>query len=197
MQALFSIRAQITSRQQHPFRTAQIHVADLRKSRDATPVLPIVFHHGPEKWDLPRSFQDLLDLDDEERETFGDFILNFRYILVDAKDMDIGALQTTPPMELFLNVLRIVWEFDSEDTLRHFLSGHKETFSDKAHRDFIQKVLAYIYRVNNIEPQRLGKLIAETISKEEADMALTIVERLEAKARQDRSIGIRQTGSRG
>ena len=64
-----------------------------------SPVLPIVFHHGPKKWDLARSFQELLDLDDKEREAIGRFLLDFRYILVDTKDMDLAALQASPPME--------------------------------------------------------------------------------------------------
>ena len=150
-----------------------------------SPVLPIVFHHGPEKWDLARSFQDLLDLDDEEQKAIREFILNFRYILVDAKDMDIGALQASPPMETFLTVLRFVWDFDSEAVLRRFLADHREIFFDTNQRSFLEKVLAYIYRVQNIEPQRLGKLIAETVSEEGADVALTAVAKLEAKARQE------------
>ena len=39
--------------------------------------------------------------------------------------------------------------------------------------------------MNNIEPKRLGKLIAETVSEEEAKVALTTVAKLEAKARQE------------
>jgi len=45
-------------------------------------IIPMVFYHGKETWNVPRSFVDQFNVNDEIKE----FLLNYKYILFDAKD---------------------------------------------------------------------------------------------------------------
>jgi predicted transposase/invertase (TIGR01784 family) len=47
----------------------------------------MVFYHGKEAWNVPRSFADQFNVNDEIKE----FLLNYRYILFDTKDWNFLA----------------------------------------------------------------------------------------------------------
>jgi predicted transposase/invertase (TIGR01784 family) len=54
---------------------------DINNNKPLRVIIPIVFYHGKEKWNVPPSFNDQFDIDDEVKE----FLLNYRYVLFDTE----------------------------------------------------------------------------------------------------------------
>ncbi len=55
---------------------------DIDQKRPLRVIIPMIFYHGKEKWNVPRSFVNQFKVNKEIKK----FLLNYRYILFDTKD---------------------------------------------------------------------------------------------------------------
>ncbi len=60
---------------------------DIDQKRPLRVIIPLVFYHGKNTWNVPRSFADQFKVKDEVKK----FLLNYRYILFDTKDWNFLA----------------------------------------------------------------------------------------------------------
>ena len=146
------------------------------------PVLPLVFYHGQKDWNIPSAFQELFEWSKEEQRILGSYALNFRYLLVNVREMKVEEIRTSLAFRVFLAVLRDIWSFSSEERLGGFLRDYREIFFDSEELEFVEKLLVYIYRVRDMEPERLAELITENVSEEKGEMTLAMLGRREREA---------------
>ena len=57
---------------------------DINEKRPLRIIIPIVFYHGEKDWNVPQSFVDQFDVEDEVKK----YLLDYRYFLFDAKSWD-------------------------------------------------------------------------------------------------------------
>ncbi|MDY2995739.1 MAG: Rpn family recombination-promoting nuclease/putative transposase [Faecalimonas sp.] len=57
------------------------------KNDKLVPVISLVFYYGDEEWDGSLDIHSLLDLSNEEKDTFGKYLPNYKINLVDAKKL--------------------------------------------------------------------------------------------------------------
>jgi predicted transposase/invertase (TIGR01784 family) len=57
---------------------------DLDAKKPLSVIIPLVFYHGKEEWNIPRSFNRQFDVPEEIRE----FLLDYKYVLFDTADWD-------------------------------------------------------------------------------------------------------------
>ena len=146
------------------------------------PVISIVLYHGREEWRVKRTYLEQYNLTAEEREAYGEIVLNFGYVLIDVNDLDITGLRASLITRTFLLALRDIWLFDSERKLTEFIRACRDVFFEKDNVLFVKKLLTYIYRVHNIRPERMREIISAHVAEEQGDTAMTIVEEMEFKA---------------
>ncbi|MCP5046472.1 MAG: hypothetical protein GY940_04820 [bacterium] len=66
---------------------------DVDNGRPPRPIIPIVFYHGKEEWNVPDDFVDLFEVEDPVKP----FLLNYSYILFDTEDWDFRT-ETDPEL---------------------------------------------------------------------------------------------------
>ena len=78
------------------------------------PILIQLFYHGQKKWDLPLSFFESLDLDDEDKELFRGNVLDFQYQLIDLSSEEYTHLKLSLELRSILYVLKTIWHLHEE-----------------------------------------------------------------------------------
>ena len=84
------------------------------------PILIQLFYHGQKKWDLPLSFFESLDLDDEDKEVFKGNVLDFQYQLIDLFSEEYTHLKLSLELRSILYVLKNIWHLHEAEYIRSF-----------------------------------------------------------------------------
>ena len=84
------------------------------------PILIQLFYHGQKKWDLPLSFFESLDLDDEDKEVFKGNVLDFQYQLIDLSSEEYTHLKLSLELRSILYVLKNIWHLHEAEYIRSF-----------------------------------------------------------------------------
>ena len=146
------------------------------------PVIPLVFYHGKEKWTIPDNLQSCFGLTAAEQIAVGDHFLNFRYFLIDVRSIDLEKLKASFAQRAFLEILIRIWEFEDLGRVEAYFERFREFFRGSDF-EFFEKLLVYIFKVQDIEPEALRRIIKDTISEDRGDFAMTTAERLEQKSK--------------
>ena len=94
--------------------------SNIYASMEKMPILIQLFYHGQKKWDLPLSFFESLDLDDEDKELFRGSILDFQYQLVDLSSEEHTHLKLSLELRSILYVLKNIWCLHEAEYIRSF-----------------------------------------------------------------------------
>ncbi|MDM7273901.1 Rpn family recombination-promoting nuclease/putative transposase [Sulfurihydrogenibium azorense] len=62
---------------------ASVWEQDLREKKDYTPIIPIVFYHGKQKWNIPKNLQEHF-----KNFPLKDYMIDFNYYLIDLSRLD-------------------------------------------------------------------------------------------------------------
>ena len=84
------------------------------------PILIQLFYHGQKKWDLPLSFFESLDLDDEDKELFRGNVLDFQYQLIDLSSEEYTHLKLSLELRSIFYVLKNIWRLHEAEYIRSF-----------------------------------------------------------------------------
>ncbi len=143
------------------------------------PIVPVLLYHGSRKWNLPRRFMDSFRLDARTKTAIEEFALDFRYVLIDANQLHIDELALSLEHRAFLEILRGIWTFDDPVQLGDYLEKYQDLFFNNTQLQFLEKLLVYIFRVQEIEPRELRDLIKTRISQEKEGIIMSTAEKLE------------------
>jgi predicted transposase/invertase (TIGR01784 family) len=154
---------------------------DMAEERPLRLIIPLVFYHGKEKWNIPQSFADQFHVSDEIKK----FLLNYRYILFDTKDWDFGKEKNK---ELGKNVfllsalalMKSISNDDLDSIVELFRFWHEKGFTNK---DKVLFFLTYISETKDIEPKELQEILEE-VRIEGGDIMPTLAQRWKNEGRQ-------------
>jgi hypothetical protein len=142
-------------------------------ARRVPAVIPIVLYNGDTPWTAPRSFAELIDLSDEARRDFADYLLSYRLLVDDlpaTPDEDIEARALNAPARLALVVLK---HGSSATLLLHLRAHHhdiRELLATEHGRMLWTFIVRYIVPVNPYIDQdtivrELGPAVGPQLSK--------------------------------
>ncbi|MGE5339958.1 MAG: Rpn family recombination-promoting nuclease/putative transposase, partial [Candidatus Omnitrophota bacterium] len=134
---------------------------DVSQNNPLRIILPLVFYHGPDNWNVNPSFVDEFDVDDDLKK----FMLNFRYILFDTNKWNFleecnEGLKNN--VYLFTSLVLMKCAFNND------LESIKEIFKFWQRKGFIKETgkiiffLRYISATQDIEPGKLITMLEES-----------------------------------
>ena len=154
-------------------------------------IIPIVFYHGKNPWDIPASFADQFELDTEIKE----YLLNFKYILFDTAAWDFRD-ETNEELKnnIFLlsamALMKCAYTDDQET-----IEGIFKFWQEKGFIDDIENVLffiTYISETKNLSRKQLKELLIKS-KIDGGEIMTTLAQRLRAEGKKEGiEEGIRQ-----
>ena len=167
--------------------------SNIYSSMGKMPILLQLFYHGKEKWNLPLSFFESLDLKSEDRELFRGNVLDFRYQLIDVSSEEYNNLNFSLEIRSILYTLKNIWHLHKREYIRAF--SHE--FLSKLRRtdyELYKKIVDYWWGFVSIEPEEILKHISQ---KEENIMKSTMTQLLERGRADGIETGIEKGIERG
>ncbi len=143
------------------------------KQKKYTPIIPVVFYHGKEKWNVRTEFA-------TPPEDLAKYALNFAYILIDLRKINLEEAKISLTIQAILYIFNNIWDVDKQDALRRYIEIIAELFSDENSDRLLRLILMYIFRVHDVEPAEVKKVI-ESVTPKKGDIAMTTAERLEKR----------------
>ncbi|MCP5102130.1 MAG: Rpn family recombination-promoting nuclease/putative transposase [bacterium] len=127
---------------------------DVDQGKPPRVIIPLIFYHGKEKWNVPRSFVDQFNVDDEIKK----FLLNYRYILFDTRDWDFldeanAELKNNVYLLTALVLMKSAYNEDIETIEAIFKLWHEKGFTEEKN-----KILFFLMYITEIRDMPLDKL---------------------------------------
>jgi predicted transposase/invertase (TIGR01784 family) len=134
---------------------------DIDENKPLRVIIPIVFYHGKEKWNIPQSFAGQFNVSREVKE----FLLDYRYVLFDTgdwnfKDRKNDGLKDNVFLLTALALMKSAFN-EEVDTIREiFKFWHEKGFAGDL--DKVLLFMAYIYETKNLSQDKLKKMLEES-----------------------------------
>ena len=116
-------------------------------------IIPLVFYHGKNKWDIPLEFLDLFNINDSIKKN----MLNFKYILYDTKDFDTNKsdiIHKNLILASGLIALKTAFDRDDIDSVIKIIENlYKEGLVGDFKR--IEIFIVYIFLTKNIKEDEI------------------------------------------
>ena len=159
--------------------------SNIYSSMAKMPILLQLFYHGKEKWNLPLSFFESLDLGSEDRELFRGNVLDFQYQLIDVSSEEYNNLNFSLEIRSILYTLKNIWHLHKREYIRAF--SH-EFLSKLRGTDYelYKKIVDYWWGFVKVKPEEILKHISQ---KEENIMKSTMTQLLERGIMQGKAEG--------
>ncbi len=155
---------------------------DVDQKKPLRVIIPLIFYHGKEKWNVPRSFVDQFDVDDEIKK----FLLNYRYILFDTRDWDFldeanAGLKNNVFLLTALVLMKSAYNEDMETIEAIFRLWHEKGFTEEKNK--IRLFLTYITEIRDMPLDKLQKKLKES-KIEGGDLMPSLAQRLREEGRE-------------
>ena len=127
------------------------------------PIIPIVIYHGEQKWEVFKSFHDLVEFPSED---FKAYIPEFEFAFFDIPGLDKKKLQEMRDkviLYFYVAMLKAKHSPDLKKILPHLVEGFHQTLHIQTVMDYINIFFRYIMRATN------------SITKEDMQQALNIL----------------------
>ena len=154
------------------------YLALIYSKNTGAPVIPLVFYHGREMWNIPVNFTQALGLPIELRELLREYLPDFSYVLYNLKDQDINQMIASLSLKAILYIMKNIWDMINESEIEQLFVTFRDLFQDNSGIKIIEKLLIYLYSNSEIEPETVKSVISRVISPDEGDIAMTTAERL-------------------
>ncbi|MCP5053390.1 MAG: hypothetical protein GY940_39865, partial [bacterium] len=166
---------------------------DIVNGRPLKVIIPVVFYHGKDKWNVPDQFIDLFKVDEEIKP----LMLNFKYFLFDTDDWDFRT-ETDP--ELSENVFLLTAMALMKYSYNKDMDAIEEIIRFWYKKGFIQErqhvvfFLIYISQSYNIQHKQMLEIFDRNNIKEGGEIMQTLAEEIIGNAREEaREEAIKET----
>jgi predicted transposase/invertase (TIGR01784 family) len=149
---------------------------DVDQKRPLRVIIPLIFYHGKEPWNVPRSFVDQFKVSDEIKT----FLLNYRYILFDTKDWDFLAetnreLKDNIFLLTALVLMKSAYNKEMETVKAIFKLWYEKGFTKNV--EMVTFFLRYVFYIRDIPLYQLKKTLEEC-NIEGGDIMPSLAQRL-------------------
>ncbi|MDQ1351290.1 MAG: hypothetical protein QG657_1592 [Acidobacteriota bacterium] len=154
---------------------------DLAEGKPLRVIIPLVFYHGKDEWDIPKSFVDQFAVSDEIKK----FLLDFSYVLFDTKNWNFreeknGGLRDNVFLLTAVTLMKSAFNEDFESIREIFKFWHDSGFIRE--RENMLFFLAYLSETKDIDPGKLKNILEES-KIDGGDLMQTLAQRLRDEGR--------------
>jgi predicted transposase/invertase (TIGR01784 family) len=140
-------------------------------------IVPILFYHGKDPWNVGTQFQDLI----VEPELTAKYSPRFEYLLKDFSKFSDAEIKGNITVRLFLSVMRRIFSPDFSDYFDKMLPLFAELSQKQTGMKYLETVLRYIYDVrDDIDPKETETKLIRAIDADKKEGIVTVAEKLRA-----------------
>ncbi|MCP4353189.1 MAG: Rpn family recombination-promoting nuclease/putative transposase [Desulfobacterales bacterium] len=141
-------------------------------------IVPVVFYHGREKWDVSVQFGDLIDAP----ELTAGFIPDFKYLLKDFSPAGNEEIKGSIMLRLFLNLTGRIFSPDFAEHFERMIPLFAELSQKKTGMQYIETVLRYICHASDaLTWKDMETRLIQAFEEDRKGVIMTIAEELEMK----------------
>jgi len=169
---------------------------DQNAGKALRPIIPIIFYHAAEKWNVPETFVGQFEVDDEIKQ----FMLDFRYVMFNTNDWDFmdesnNELKENAFLFTAMAVMKAAFKNSLQTINEIFRFWHEKDFVKD--RESVLLFLKYISQTHEMPNNQLKEML-ENSKIDGGDLMETLAERLQKDARlEGERIGERKGERRG
>lgn len=156
-----------------------------------TPIIPILVYHGERQWDennnMDMCFEDTLD------DEFKNYIPRFDYVLYDLSKVKNDEIRGNIEFVIAIRTMKHIFEDIVEELkkifaiLEEYVSKHS---IDKELKDFLECLIAYINKSEDIEPKDIYELVDRVNNNELREVVMTLEKKFKEEGRvEGREVG--------
>jgi predicted transposase/invertase (TIGR01784 family) len=134
-----------------------------------TPVIPIIFYHGKEKWDIPLNFIDSFNFSDKDAELFSKYIPDFTSEIINLKTTDLKKIISSLTLKVVLYTFKYIWDFEDLKKVEELIYLARNLFYKESGIKIIQRLLFYLYSTNDIKIEVLNNTVSKLISHKKGE----------------------------
>lgn len=140
------------------------------KTEDLPVIVPIVFYHGSENWNIDKSFLSMFRDFDGKHSI--EHIPDYRYIIINLKKIEFDKVKGIDALKAMMTLLK----YDQGEISKF---GIKKVYSLlSGSLELIETYTLYILSTTEIQADELSDVVKEIISEEEEGLIMTTAERL-------------------
>lgn len=144
------------------------------------PVIPFVFHQGPDRWSVPLSFEDIFELPETAAEDLLTFLPRFRHALLDLSTFDPDSEEDDLVLRVVLQLMKLA---RTREMLRYFRWLAALTV-DHLPESLLKRVLLYaLHADQDLDVEEIYRHLSS--NPELQREAMSVAEKLKAEGRQE------------
>ena len=146
-------------------------------------VIPLVFYHGRQQWQIGLSLADLLD---EIPVEIKGYIPDFQYIIYDFSAESEEEIKGVTELRIFLHLVKTIFSgLEFSQKLGEIIELFNEISDEGKAQRYFEVVISYVMHAREgIEAEELLQIASE-VSAERGEMIMTIAEKLKREGRQE------------
>ena len=142
------------------------------------PVLPFVFHQGPDRWNLSTAFEDLFELPEDLAADLLPFLPKFHHALLDLSRYDPAQDEAGSDLQMILQLMKL----SRKRQVLQYFRWLAETLLEPAPKDLIRRMLLYaIHSDSDLDTKKIYHSLAS--NPELRNNAMSLAEKLLTKGR--------------
>jgi predicted transposase/invertase (TIGR01784 family) len=144
------------------------------------PVIPFVFHQGPETWQVSTSFEDLFALPSESAADLLVYLPKFHHALLDLSRYDPATEESDPQLRMVLQLMKLA----RQRQLLRFFEWLCQMMADQVPARLFESMLVYaLHADNELDVREIYDSLEA--NRELKKQAMSIAEKLKAEGRQE------------
>ena len=144
------------------------------------PVLPFVFHQGPERWNVSTAFEDLFKFPDDLAADLLPFLPKFHHALLDLTLYDPAQDEDDRQLQMILQLMKL----SRKQQVLQYFRWLAETLIEPAPKELIRRMLLYaIHSDSELDTEKIYHSLAS--NPELRNNAMSLAEKLLAKGRDE------------
>jgi predicted transposase/invertase (TIGR01784 family) len=142
------------------------------------PVLPFVFHQGPDRWKLSTAFEDLFEIPEDLAADLLPFLPKFHHALLDLTRYDPAQDEGCSDLQMILQLMKL----SRKRQVLQYFRWLAETLLEPAPKDLIRRMLLYaIHSDSDLDTEKIYHSLAS--NPELRNNAMSLAEKLLTKGR--------------
>jgi predicted transposase/invertase (TIGR01784 family) len=148
-------------------------------------VIPLVFYHGKEKWNISPKLSGILE---EIPKEINDYMPDFKYILYDLSKYSDEELKGSLVLRIFLELTKNIFTEDIDKKLIEVFSLFKKLEGKETGMQYFEVIIKYILNTrDDLTINSLKEAVKQTIPERSEDI-MTLAERLREEGKKEGKI---------
>ena len=153
----------------------ELHLKQNPDARKLPVVIPILFYHGKDEWNISPELKDMID----DPGPAARHVPNFEHILHDLSTLSDSDIRGNIAVRLFLSVTRRIFSPDFGSHFDKMLPLFVELSWKRTGMEYLETVLRYVYDArDDLDPEETETKLVRVIDEDKKEAIMTVAERL-------------------